>query len=221
MKNAAFIIIFLAIVGGFFYYMGREREGTIFPNPPPPPTAQATDKTIKAVIKTAKGDIGLDLYPGVAPKTVANFVKLSHEGFYNGTKFHRVVNDFVIQGGDPLSKTDDPRVGGGGPGYTFEDEINPKGLGLSEGEIKGLQDAGYVYNFSLASLPVDIGAIAMANSGPNTNGSQFFIVTTRPQPHLNGRHTVFGRVTGGIGVVRKISQGDVIMSVSITDSNDR
>ena len=195
--------------------MGRGQEKVTISN------TGMNQKTINAVIKTAKGDIELDLYPDVAPKTVENFIKLSREGFYNGTKFHRVIKDFVIQGGDPLSKTDDPRVGSGGLGYTFEDEINPRSLGLSETEIKELQDAGYVYNFSLASLSVDIGVIAMANSGPNTNGSQFFIVTDRPQPHLNGHHTVFGRVKDGMDIVHKISQGDVIVSVIITDSNDR
>ena len=170
-------------------------------------------EVVSAVIKTDKGDITLELYPKVAPKTVDNFVKLSKSGFYNGVKFHRVIPSFMIQGGDPLSKTDDPRTGTGGPGYSFEDEINPRSLGLSESEISQLEAQGYVYDYSLESLPVDVGALAMANSGPNTNGSQFFIVTMSPQPHLNGKHTVFGKVIDGMDVVRSIEQGDVIIKV--------
>lgn len=174
-----------------------------------------TGEIISTVIKTDKGDITLELYPKVAPKTVDNFVKLSQGGFYNGIKFHRVIPSFMIQGGDPFSKTDDPRVGSGGPGYQFEDEINPRSLGLSESVISQLEAQGYVYDYSLESMPVDVGALAMANSGPNTNGSQFFIVTISPQPHLNGKHTVFGKVIDGMDVVRSIEQGDVIDLVSI------
>ncbi|MFY9493066.1 MAG: peptidylprolyl isomerase [Minisyncoccia bacterium] len=169
-------------------------------------------------ISTEKGDIDLELYPSAAPKTVANFVKLAQDGFYNGTKFHRVIGDFMIQGGDPLSKSDDPRVGSGGPGYRFEDEINPKSIGVDDAVIAQLESAGYKYNYGLKSLPVDVGALAMANSGPNTNGSQFFIVTFSPQPHLNGKHTVFGKVAdeASLTVVRKITQGDVIQSVAVS-----
>lgn len=171
---------------------------------------------IRVAMVTDKGTINLELYSKVAPKTVINFIKLGQEGFYNGTKFHRVIADFMIQGGDPLSKTDDPKVGSGGPGYAFEDEINPKALGLSDDQIKQLEAEGYKYDFTLNSLPVDVGAIAMANSGPNTNGSQFFIVTQQAQPHLNGKHTVFGKVVGGMDVVRKIQQGDKIISIGFS-----
>ncbi len=169
----------------------------------------------RATLHTARGDIVVELYPPIAPKTVANFVKLIRGGFYDGTKFHRVISDFMIQGGDPLSKMNDPRVGTGGPGYVFEDEINPRALGLSDTEISKLESVGYQYDFSLQSLPVDVGVIAMANAGPNTNGSQFFIVTEFPQPHLNGRHTVFGKVVEGMEAVRAIKQGDVIESITI------
>ena len=172
-------------------------------------------KVIRVKMSTIKGEIDLDLYSTVAPKTVANFVKLAQQGFYDGTKFHRVIEDFMIQGGDPLSKTDDPRVGHGGPGYAFEDEINPKSLGLSAEAISQLEKIGYVYNYTLKSLPVDPGYIAMANAGPNTNGSQFFIVTTKPQAHLYGHHTVFGKVIKGMDVVLKIKQGDVINSIAL------
>ncbi len=174
-------------------------------------------KMITAHMITARGTIELELYPEAAPKTVANFVKLAKAGFYNGIKFHRVVPGFVIQGGDPLSKTDDPRTGTGGPGYSFEDEINPRSLGVPEEVIARLTAQGYVYNYNLKSLPVVVGALAMANAGPNTNGSQFFIVTTEDQPSLNGKHTVFGKVIKGMDVVGKIVQGDVIKEIKITE----
>ncbi len=162
-----------------------------------------------AIIQTDKGDIKLELYPEAAPKTVANFVALADKGFYNGLTFHRVVPDFVVQGGDPKGD------GTGGPGYTFVDEINPWSLGLSEDAIKSYEAQGYQYDKSLTSHKMEVGALAMANSGANTNGSQFFIVTTQAQPHLDGKHTVFGRVTEGMDVVKKIQQGDIIKEIKI------
>ncbi len=204
---ATFVIIAFFIGAFVFFQKNTETKETV-------EIEEIPDReVVSAVIKTDKGDITLELYPKVAPKTVDNFVKLSKSGFYNGVKFHRVIPSFMIQGGDPLSKTDDPRTGTGGPGYSFEDEINPRSLGLSESEISQLEAQGYVYDYSLESLPVDVGALAMANSGPNTNGSQFFIVTMSPQPHLNGKHTVFGKVIDGMDVVRSIEQGDVIIKV--------
>lgn len=135
--------------------------------------------TVHVTLKTNLGDITLELFPKDAPVTVANFVKLSRAGFYNGTRFHRVIKDFMIQGGDPNSKDDDwSNDGTGGPGYTFKDEIN--------------------------SHKIVRGVIAMANAGPATNGSQFFIVTASATPWLDGKHTVFGRVTAGMDVVDKI-----------------
>jgi len=187
-----------------------------------PPTSeeisaiQGIDK-ILATISTAKGDIKLELYPKIAPATVVNFQNLANVGFYDGTKFHRVISDFMIQGGDPLSKTDDPRVGTGRPGYKFADEINAKALGLSDEEIAALEIRGYDYNPSIASIKVEVGVIAMANSGPNTNGSQFFIVTEKSQPHLNGLHTVFGKVVSGMDIVRAIEQGDTVTSIIVTE----
>ena len=128
----------------------------------------------KATLHTNHGAIELELYPEDAPKTVDNFVKLARDGFYDGVIFHRVIPDFMIQGGDPTG------TGSGGPGYQFEDEANDHA--------------------------VERGALAMANAGPNTNGSQFFIVTADSCPWLNGKHTVFGRVTGGMDVVDGISE---------------
>jgi cyclophilin family peptidyl-prolyl cis-trans isomerase len=124
-------------------------------------------------IHTNHGAIEIELFDDDAPKTVENFLKLSRDGFYDGVIFHRIIPDFMIQGGDPTG------TGSGGPGYQFEDEFNDH--------------------------KVVRGALAMANAGPNTNGSQFFIVTTQAASWLDGKHTVFGQVTGGMDVVDTIS----------------
>lgn len=186
----------------------------------------------KVVMETTHGDITLELYAKDAPKTVENFLKLSKEGFYDGLKFHRVISEFMIQGGDPNSRgtagvdfvydaNDNPNnlpiAGTGGPGYSFGDEINPWSLGLSDSLINSYESAGYVYNKDLTSHQMTVGALAMANSGPNTNGSQFFIVTVADQPHLNGKHTVFGQVLEGQEVVQGMQQGDEIVKVDIIE----
>lgn len=134
----------------------------------------------RAIIHTSEGDITLQLYGADAPKTVENFAKLAKDGFYNGTKFHRVIKGFMIQGGDPNSKNDLAKEmwGMGGPGYEFEDEINEHKL------VRG--------------------SLAMANSGPGTNGSQFFIVTAPQTTWLDGKHTNFGEVVSGYDVVAAI-----------------
>ena len=199
------IVIILVLVigaGAIFYFNRLAKEKTI----------------VSATIETDKGNIELELDKKAASKTVENFVKLANEGFYDGTKFHRVVEDFVIQAGDPLSKDDDPNNDGqGGPGYTFEDEINPKVLGLADDVIKQLEYLGYKFNYSLKSIPHKVGTISMANGGPNTNGSQFFIVSTKDQPDLDGRYTAFGRVITGMDVVRQIKQGDIINKITINN----
>jgi len=170
------------------------------------------------MIETNKGNIKLELFTNDAPKTVENFVKLASEDFYNEIKFHRVISDFMIQGGDPLSKDDDPSDDGtGGPGYSFEDEMNPINLGLDEMTIQRYEASGYKYNYNLNSHKMEVGVLAMANSGPNTNGSQFFIVTESPQPHLDGKHTVFGKVIEGMEVVKSIEQGDVMERVYVVE----
>ena len=196
-----FIVLVLIIITGLiFYFSYLSKEKSI----------------VRAVIETAKGNIELELYREAAPKTVENFIKLANEDFYNDTKFHRVVENFIIQGGDPLSKDDDSSNDGtGGPGYTFEDEINPESLGLPNETIKSLEAEGYIFNYNLKSISHNVGVISMANSGPNTNGSQFFIITTEIQPYLNGRHTVFGKVIEGMEVVQEIKQGDIIKKVEI------
>lgn len=216
---AIIVIVALGIAGYFFVHQKPSLTLDQSPSPSsstnPSMNPEPTRDLYTAVIHTAKGNITLALYTKVAPKTVTNFVKLSQAGFYNGTKFHRVIADFMIQGGDPLSKTNDPNVGRGGPGYAFEDEINPRVLGVPEELIAQYEARGYHYDYSLESMSVDVGVIAMANAGPNTNGSQFFIVSTQAQPHLNGLHTVFGKVTAGMDVVRSIAQGDVVTSITI------
>jgi peptidyl-prolyl cis-trans isomerase B (cyclophilin B) len=150
-----------------------------------PPAMQIDpERSYRATIETDKGTIEIELYAEHAPKTVNNFVALARDGFYDGLTFHRVISDFMVQGGDPTG------TGRGGPGYRFEDEVtdNP--------------------------LRHETGSLSMANAGPNTNGSQFFI-THSPQPHLDGRHTVFGKVTEGQDVVDDIEQGDSMVSVTI------
>ncbi len=184
----------------------------------------------KVVMETTHGNITLELYTKDAPETVKNFIKLADEGFYEGVKFHRVISDFMIQTGDPATRgesgkdfvydgednpADLPIAGTGGPGYTFADEINPWSLGLSESAISALEGQGYIYRNDLNSHKNVVGAISMANAGPNTNGSQFFIITREDQPHLNGRHTVFGQVIEGMEVVRGMAQGDAIIRVSV------
>ncbi|MCX6808090.1 MAG: peptidylprolyl isomerase [Candidatus Berkelbacteria bacterium] len=165
----------------------------------------------QAIIHTSKGDIEISFYTDSTPKTVENFSKLTAEGYYNGLTWHRVIKGFMIQGGDPKG---DGTGGASIWGGTFADEINPKSLNMTDSDIKTYTDKGYAYNYNLTSHPVQVGSVAMANSGPNTNGSQFFIVTEKDQPHLNGQHTVFAHVTKGLDVAKVISEVK-------TDSNDK
>jgi peptidyl-prolyl cis-trans isomerase B (cyclophilin B) len=150
----------------------------------PPPLTLDVKRAYQVLIETEKGAIKLELYAQHAPQTVNNFIFLAREGFYDGVTFHRVIADFVIQGGDPTG------TGRGGPGYKFPDEIqgNP--------------------------LKHETGSLSMANAGPGTNGSQFFI-THSPQPHLDGKHTVFGKVVAGQDVVDAIRPGDKMLRVRI------
>jgi len=153
-----------------------------------PPAMQIDPKKSYTVtMETDRGVIEIELYPQYAPKTVNNFVFLTQQGFYDGITFHRVIANFMVQGGDPTGS------GRGGPGYRFGDE------------------------FAGNPLKHETGSLSMANAGPNTNGSQFFI-THAPQPHLDGRHTVFGKVTSDQSVVDAIKQGDKMNKVTITES---
>ena len=153
----------------------------------PPEMEIDSKKKYQATIETSKGTMVLDLHAAEAPVTVNNFVFLARQGFYDGVTFHRVIANFMIQGGDPTGS------GRGGPGYRFQDEFegNPHRHGT--------------------------GTLSMANAGPGTNGSQFFI-THAPQPHLDNKHTVFGQIASGMDVVNAIRQGDQMLSVTISES---
>lgn len=148
-----------------------------------------------ATFETNKGTIVAELYDKDAPGTVANFEKLANDKFYDGVKFHRVIADFVVQGGDPLSRdlaANDPRIGTGGPGYTIKCETkgNPR--------------------------KHEVGALSMAHAGKDTGGSQFFMVLSEENTkHLNGVHTVFGKITKGLDVMKKIQKNDVMNSVRV------
>ena len=191
-KILLFAIGAIIIVSSFYYFLGNKNESNlnkepnVVTNQEPAPVIPAEDKTItnnvndnkkimNAILHTNKGDITIE-FNKETPKTVANFIKLAGEGFYDGTKFHRVIKGFMNQGGDPLSKDDTliDRWGTGGPGYQFADEIGKNN-----------------HN--------DLGTIAMANSGPDTNGSQFFINAANNN-FLDTKHTVFGKVTAGLEV---------------------
>ncbi len=173
---------------------GNGNDSSTVPQPPTPPPAEeprpgmATEELFGeytgAILKTNFGDITVKFYGAESPKTVNNFLTLAKNGFYDGTKFHRVIPDFMIQGGDPNSKDDDwSNDGMGGPGYKFADEFNDH--------------------------PLVRGSLAMANAGPDTNGSQFFIVTKDFTPWLDGKHTNFGYVTEGMDAVDKIEKVEV------------
>ena len=145
-----------------------------------------------ALIETPKGAIRIEFFPNDAPNHVAAFIELARKGFYDGTKFHRVVPGFVVQGGDPLSKVDDPMVGTGGPGYRLKAEFNVR---------KHLD-----------------GTLAMARSADSDSAGSQFYICLGPQPALDGQYTVFGQVIGGMDVVRAIEVGDVMQSVTIENA---
>lgn len=166
------------------------------------PKGTVTKAGNEAIIHTSLGNIEITLYPHDAPKTVENFTTLAERGYYNNLTWHRIIKDFVIQGGDPKG---DGTGGESAWGGTFEDEINPRSLGVAEEQITSLEGQGYKYKYTLQSHKLEPGSIAMANSGPNTNGSQFFIVTEKAQPQLDGKHTVFGTVKSGMDVVKAIA----------------
>ncbi len=153
------------------------------------PEIKPVSQDIRVVMETDKGSIDLTIFASKTPLTAANFLNLAQRGFYNNITFHRVIKDFMIQGGDPTG------TGTGGPGYRFKDEI--------------VQELRH-------DKP---GILSMANAGPGTNGSQFFI-THLPTPWLDGKHTVFGMVTAGQDVVNSIAQGDKIKSIKILDATD-
>lgn len=182
MKFFPIVLVVVVVGAGAWWYFKQPAASPPVPTDYPLPSnaivetanIDPIDTNVTVTLKTTKGDIMMVLHGAAAPITVGNFVKLAHDNFYDGVIFHRVIPDFMIQGGDQTG------TGTGGPGYTFDDEINP--------------------------AKVVRGAVAMANAGPGTNGSQFFIVTGAVFPHLDGVHTVFGEVTNGMDVVDAISK---------------
>jgi peptidyl-prolyl cis-trans isomerase B (cyclophilin B) len=169
--------------------LGATEAYTQEPTTTPVANESKTVKDIKIILHTSKGDIEATIFASKVPMTAANYLNLAKKGYYNGITFHRVISNFMIQGGDPTA------TGSGGPGYKFADEIVP-------------------------TLKHDkAGIFSMANSGPGTNGSQFFITHT-PTPHLDGKHTVFGEVTKGQDVVNKIEKGDKIITIDVLDATD-
>lgn len=185
------IIILVLIIIGRYWYQGK-KLGRKPVDLKIKEAKRVENITLNAKIKTDRGDINLKLFPEVAPMTITSFVTLAKKGFYNGLKFHRVIEDFMIQGGDPTG------TGAGGPGYQFRDEFKE----------------GVVFDKK--------GLLAMANAGPNTNGSQFFI-THVPTEWLNYKHTIFGEVVSEEDqkVVDSIKQGDKIESIEITGDVDK
>jgi cyclophilin family peptidyl-prolyl cis-trans isomerase len=176
MKKLPGLILILLVVAGIFFLATKSASKNTMTE-----TKIPTGTNPHVILATTAGDIELELYADKAPETVKNFLKLAQSGFYDGTLFHRVIPNFMIQGGDPLTKSEPKNWaihGTGGPGYKFADEPN---------DVKLVR-----------------GVLAMANSGPNTNGSQFFIITAPATDWLQGKHTAFGKVVGGMEVVTKI-----------------
>ena len=211
--SASVLILALIITGIVSFYQWRGRIAEENKNNPPKVTKPNREEMKKienelVVFETSMGNFKLELYPEAAPLTVNNFRRLVAEKFFDGTIFHRVINDFMIQGGgyDEKSVSKDP-------GYKFKDEINAKSLGLDETTIKSYTEEGYKYDAKLKSIKLDYGVLAMANAGPNTNSSEFFIISKKDgvnyqdaTPWLIGRHTGFGRVVQGMEVVEKIQK---------------
>lgn len=185
MARFGLLIISIALLFAFTACAAEKKETKPLTYNAPPPMTIDPQKSYTATIETVRGDLMCELFAADAPETVNNFVFLAREGFYDGVIFHRVVADFVIQGGSPTG------TGSGGPGYQFEDEFS------SHKHVAG--------------------ALSMANAGPNTNGSQFFI-TFSPQPHLDGKHSVFGQLVSGMDVMLKIREGDAIKTIRIAES---
>jgi len=178
-KKIVIAIVVLLLILGTFIILTKQNNQNMNEE------TQQVKKNPIAVFETSMGNIEIELLVSESPKTVENFIKLAKDGFYDGTRFHRIIKDFMIQGGDPLSKEESQRSvwGTGGPGYKFDDEPN---------DVVLIQ-----------------GVIAMANSGPNTNGSQFFIITADKTPWLQGVHTGFGKVTVGMDIVLKIQEVEI------------
>ncbi len=178
-KTLNFIILAVVIIGGWLIYKNMSNSPESVPDSSVPAVSQSGNPQI--IMHTSMGDITLELFQDKAPKTTENFLKLAQKKFYDGTLFHRVIKNFMLQGGDPLTKSQPTNFaihGTGGPGYQFADEMNDVKL------VRGI--------------------LAMANAGPDTNGSQFFIITAPATDWLDGKHTPFGKVISGMEIVDKI-----------------
>jgi len=196
MKEFSTLIVVLLLIAliivGVWFFMTRDKNKIDMTD------GNSVETVSGAVFKTNMGDIEIEFFAKEAPLAVENFVTLARAGFFDSTKFHRVIKDFMIQGGDPFSKADDKsKYGFGGPGYTFPDEQT--------------------------NIKLEKGIVAMANSGPNTNGSQFFIITAEATPWLDGKHTPFARVISGMDIVEKIEnvetgQNDIPVDPIIVNS---
>jgi peptidyl-prolyl cis-trans isomerase B (cyclophilin B) len=215
-------------------FRAKEKPPATGEGPEAPAAGIVSDADPRVVIKTDRGNVTVELFESQTPNTAANFITLAEKKFYDGKTFHRVIGDFMVQGGCPEG------TGRGGPGYKIADEIDADALGLDkltcekasffnflqaqdgcprdfwDKPVKAwYEKRGYKYTKGASGYHMVRGMLAMANSGPNTNGSQFFIVTGKEFPHLDGKHTVFGKVVEGMDVVDKIQQGDKMVSVTV------
>lgn len=247
MRLTYFLVILLAavVVGGGVYVLRPLPEPPVLSSEPSPALIDDTvawpphleglpfqprREVVRVTLQTTKGNIVVLLDGTRAPLTVGNFLYLAEQNFYDGTAFHRVIPDFMVQGGDPLSRDQSQREkhGAGGPNYTFPDEINAESYGLQQRKLaealppqqaqqlkpearemtvqQFYEAQGYRYTTAVQSLPLRRGVLAMANAGPNANGSQFFIITAPEVPHLLGKHTPFGIVESGMEVVDIIAR---------------
>jgi cyclophilin family peptidyl-prolyl cis-trans isomerase len=202
---ASSVLALVLIISGIVWFNARQEAIKIanegFPSQVPMPSKAEINemKNEWLVLETTMGDITMELNPDAAPRTARSIRQLVKDGFYDGVIFHRVINDFMIQTGGFTST--EPKD----PGFDFRDEINPDALGLSQEAIQENVTAGYKYNSKLPSIKLEHGVLAMANAGPNTNGSQFFIITQKDGTGwLEGKHTGFGKVVQGMEVAEKI-----------------
>ncbi len=210
------IVIYLVVNNYQFPFVGfltdQGRDSLVYNQLPLMQLEEGKD--YRARIATNNGDILIDLYEDKAPQTVNNFVFLAEEGYYQDVSFHRVIRDFLIQTGSRTTLDDDPSNDAmGEPGYVFDDEINWDSLGLSMEQRQTLEEAGYSNDTHVESRRLEKYSVAMANAGPDTNGSQFFIVladdTDSRLRVLQGRHTVFGTIIGGYDVLRTINNAPI------------
>lgn len=221
-KSFLYLLGIFALITAMFFAVVRLSEdgvgvldngaGKSYASPPGKVIKEGVD--YQATFKTNVGEFKVDLLEANAPLTVNNFVFLAEDGFYNNVQFHRIVKDFIIQSGSRLTLDNNPNNDGlGGPGYRFADEINWDSLALEQAQRDSLQAQGFKSISTVQSVPLEKYTLAMANAGPDTNGSQFFFVTGNKDDEnikaLNGKHTVFGKVISGQEVIDKINNAEL------------